>query len=106
MEHEPLEQESVLTNEQLFWLAYTPSADFSELSSLGDKIEERADLLAVELHKQHTDGEVYHEQAMEWFALKAALRHVDHTYGQLTGFRRNGCAMGAPVRYGVAPHHL
>ena len=94
-------QSEELSNEQLFWAAYSTGLDIGQLFEIGGTVDERIDALADELHRQYLDtGEPSLDLGREHSALRLAQEHIDISYGRLTGYKRaGGCSMGSPVRY-------
>ena len=96
-----LNETAPVTDESLFWEAYS-FRNLEELANTGADLDARIGELNQEFHVRTFDSklsEVAVEEVRVLYALQHAQRHINRSYGLLTGSVRKGCAMGASSTY-------
>lgn len=89
-----------VSDEGLFWKAYDGSNSPAAYSGIGAEIDMRIEDMQTDFRELWLSGsEATAEQRLAWAAFTLAQGHVNAAYGTLTGHRRKGCSMGAPVQY-------
>lgn len=109
------EQTPKYTDEQLFWGAYqamgrdvasrlpeleVPRASMSAMGELLDLRLEEIRQTRFPIYEGKTEGwqPLSAEEGLVYNVLTIAVHALDNTFGERTGYRRNGCSFGGPVR--------